>query len=120
MYVRCSAFICSAALALAGLTGCVSIVPAPTRDDARWAEARWPGTTVATLARGRTLYVDKCAGCHHLRPPARVVGHGFPQDLDVMAHKAHLRRAERDLIARYLVAVTRAEVRTEGGERAAR
>jgi hypothetical protein len=103
-----------------GLGGCVSAVPSPTRDDARWAQSRWPDTTVDVLAQGRALYVDKCAGCHQVRPARRVVRRGFPQNFDEMARKAHLSPAERNLILRYLVAVTRFDQSTAGGERASR
>lgn len=87
------------------LAGCgASMIVHPTDAHVRWADARWPGTTLEQLQDGRSLYVHKCAGCHALRRPTQVVGRGWPRKFDEMAGKAHLTRQEYALIGRYLEA----------------
>lgn len=52
--------------------GCAAGLPAPTAGDASRAGQRFPGASVDRLARGRTLYVQTCAGCHSLKSPDEV------------------------------------------------
>jgi mono/diheme cytochrome c family protein len=66
---------------------------------------RWPGTTVEDLARGRTLYVRRCSGCHNLVLPQAFPPEKWPKLVDEMAARARLRPAERDDVVRFLVAV---------------
>lgn len=66
---------------------------------------RWPGTTVADLERGRTLYVLRCSGCHTLLLPATRRPQEWPRLVDEMAEKARLKPGERDDVVRFLVAV---------------
>ncbi|MCC6899463.1 MAG: hypothetical protein IT377_10840 [Polyangiaceae bacterium] len=52
--------------------GCAAGLPAPTSGDVTRAEQRFPGASAERLARGRTLYVRTCAGCHSLKSPDEV------------------------------------------------
>ncbi|HSD28943.1 MAG TPA: hypothetical protein VLL75_16710 [Vicinamibacteria bacterium] len=67
--------------------------------------ARWPGTTVEDLERGRRLYVRRCSGCHNLVLPSAHSPRRWPELVDEMVKEARLRPGERDDVVRFLVAV---------------
>lgn len=96
----------AAVLGVAAAVGCASAIPHATTTQADWASAQWPGTTTESLADARSLYVAKCAGCHSLYPPQRVVSGDFPANLEEMAARAELDDTQRELITRYLLTVT--------------
>jgi hypothetical protein len=99
---------CSAAAFVAiALSACSTVVPRPTQDDGMWASQQWPGSTVATLAHGRDLYVAKCSGCHSLYAPTAVPPSRWPSTVDDMVQNAGLRPDERDLIVHYLLTASR-------------
>ena len=96
------------ALALfAGALACTSALPQPTQADAAKAAERWPGTTQADLARGRGLYVDKCAGCHALKAPNEVPVERWIEEIEEMRkeHDVALSDSEAQAILVYLVGV---------------
>lgn len=72
-----------------------------------WARTRWPDATVATLARGRALYANKCGGCHELYGADHRTAEQWPRQVDEMRSRANLEQSERDLIVRYLVTAGR-------------
>ena len=84
------------------LAGCAAAVPHPDVADERRAAGRWPGTTIDDLERGRSLFVDRCAGCHDLPRPDQKSADEWPGLVADMADGARLSRADRDLVARYL------------------
>lgn len=105
MRASCSRFICSGALALL-LAACVGQVPEPTDAHVAAASARWPGTTRALLARGRTLYVNRCSGCHSLVLPQAQTPEAWPHAVEEMSERAALSPEETEEVIRYLVAVS--------------
>jgi hypothetical protein len=92
--------------------GCAAALRQATAEDAVRLSPRWPGTTVADLERGRSLYVRRCSGCHNLVLPRSFPAERWPGLLDDMAAKARLGRGEREDVVRFLVAV--ASDREEG------
>ena len=94
------------ALAAALLGACAGQVPEPTAAHVAVAAAEWPGTTRETLARGRTLYVYRCSGCHSLVLPGAQTPEEWPNAVYEMSERAALSRAETDAVVRYLVAVS--------------
>ena len=51
-------------LGLSGLIGCASVVPEPTME-----MAGGDAAALEALREGRSLYVNKCSGCHALIAP---------------------------------------------------
>lgn len=90
----------------AAVIGCATLAQ-PTTVDAAWAAEQWPGTTQADLARGRSLYVKRCAGCHALRQPERYPSSTWQHHVDEMAKRSALVSDERDLLLRFLVTMSR-------------
>lgn len=80
-------------------------VPMPTPRQADAAAQRWPGTTANDLADGRTLYVERCAGCHSLPLPNAYHANAWPKVIDEMADRAHLSKDERTRVLHYLETV---------------
>jgi mono/diheme cytochrome c family protein len=91
-------------IALTLFGACARIqMPTPTGADAARAGSRWPGTTVADLDRGRSLYVAHCSSCHQPVAPTRIPANEWPAHLEEMAERAHLSTEEASLVERYLV-----------------
>jgi len=91
------------ALALLLGAGCAAPLAHPTLRDALVAQERWPEATVASLEAGRRLFVYRCSGCHRLHQPRERAPEVWPEVLDDMERGAHVTRAERELIERFLV-----------------
>jgi mono/diheme cytochrome c family protein len=87
------------------LAACAPAIPRPNAADADWASARWPETSLASLAEGRTVYVENCGGCHVLYDPARAWR--AREELEEMSDRAHLSRSERVQLARWLETAAR-------------
>jgi hypothetical protein len=81
-------------------------VPVPTPQQAESAAQRWPGTTSEDLVAGRTLYVDRCSGCHTLPLPDSKSAEAWPKVIDEMADRSKLTKDERTRVLRYLVTVS--------------
>lgn len=94
------------AAAFAVVLGCATLAQ-PTPVDAAWAAARWPDASEDELRRGRALYVKRCAGCHAVRLPERYPSSTWEQHVDEMATRAELPAAERELMLRYLLTMSR-------------
>lgn len=88
------------------LWGCASVVVHPSGRDASWASQKWPGTTVADLEQGRTVFVSHCAGCHNLPSPGSKTPDEWASVVGEMAAGARLDAADQDLVLRYLSAVS--------------
>jgi mono/diheme cytochrome c family protein len=86
--------------------GCATAVVQPTREDVTWASTLWPETTLEDLQRGRTLYVGKCAGCHHLHRPDEYSADRWRTLVDEMRKEAKVSEAEGALILKYLSAAS--------------
>ena len=95
-------------LLLLPLIGCSAELPHVTVADAARVNGNFPGATVAQLEHGRTLYVERCAGCHQLREPASETPLAWPQLVADMrdSHGVHLTRDDERGITAYLVSVS--------------
>jgi len=82
--------------------GCATTVLQPTPADVQWAQTRWPAVTLEDLQDGRSLYVQKCASCHHLRDPAKYEPGRWPELLAKMQPKAKIDEAQVQLLVQYL------------------
>jgi len=94
------------------LLGCASYLVQPTPEDVQWAMAQGHETTLQELQQGRTLYVQKCAGCHNLHRPDEYAPEEWDVQLDEMTQEEDvvLSPEQRELIGRYLM-VASARVR---------
>lgn len=104
--IRYSAWLALCAVAIAAVIGCATLAQ-PTAADAAWAAERWPEVKQADLQRGRALYVKRCTGCHALRLPERFPPSTWEHHVDEMAKRAHLPKAEREPMLRYLLTMSR-------------
>lgn len=91
-------------LALASQLGC-SVLVHPSDLHLAWASARWPDTTLAELAQGRTEYVDHCSGCHTLVRPETEDADSWPDHVAEMEdeHGVELTPDEKRRIVRFLM-----------------
>jgi mono/diheme cytochrome c family protein len=89
-----------------GVSACATAVIRPDAGDAHWASERWPGTTVEDLARGREVFVGRCAGCHTLPRPDVKTTEEWAGVVAEMAPGARLSSEDRDLVLRYLSAAS--------------
>jgi hypothetical protein len=92
-----------AALLLLLAVGCAGQLPPPTEADALRASARFPGTTVASLAHGQKLYVERCSSCHALPLPHHKSPDAWPKLVDEMKERSRMSDATAQEISRYLV-----------------
>jgi mono/diheme cytochrome c family protein len=87
------------------LAGCESISFAPPPPvTAQMAARKGQHVDVATLDRGRTLFVHRCIECHTLPPFWYYQAKDWPHLVDTMAHRARLKPGERDAIVAYILA----------------
>ncbi|HEX3773697.1 MAG TPA: hypothetical protein VHV51_04480 [Polyangiaceae bacterium] len=96
------------ALTLSSLAACTAALPHATGADAARLNATYPGATVAGLEHGRSLYVERCAGCHELREPSSQTPLAWPTLVAEMRdeHGVHLTTDEERGIVAYLVSVS--------------
>jgi len=93
-----------AALAILLLAaGCAGRLPPPTEADALRASARFPGTTLAQLAHGQKLYIDRCSSCHALPHPQQKRPDDWPRMVDEMKERSRMSDTVASEISRYLV-----------------
>ena len=62
---------------------------------------------LVTLNEGRRLFVSRCIQCHTLPPFWHYSAKDWPGIVDSMAHRANLKRNERDAIVAYILAARR-------------
>jgi mono/diheme cytochrome c family protein len=62
---------------------------------------------LATLNEGRRLFVSRCIDCHTLPPFWHYSAKDWPGLVESMAHRANLKRNERDAIVAYILAARR-------------
>lgn len=95
--------------ALAGaLPACGVDVPRATPLDAQRAAQKHPGTTVADLDRGRSMYLSKCTSCHRPVAPRSIQSAHWPEHVGEMSERAHLTSEDRDAILLYLMTIAEA------------
>lgn len=93
---------------LAAAAACVGGLPHPTQVDLERARVEDSQVTLVDLERGRSTYMQRCAGCHALRDPGALTPEAWPAAVDKMQGKEHVRLSaeERDDILRYLRAAS--------------
>jgi len=87
-----------------GLLGCVAALPEPTAAHLALAQAEEPAVSMMDLQRGRSLYTQRCASCHALRPPGERAPDAWPDEVARMQreHGVRLSDDEKLDIVRYL------------------
>lgn len=86
-------------LALAAAAGCAVSIPEPTPQMAAGDDA-----VLSDLKAGRTLYVNKCSGCHSLHPVEKYSDATWTSEVEEMTrlNKVKLRPEERARLLLYL------------------
>ena len=78
------------------LTACSAKLVTPTQTDADRVAQRMPGTTLADLQEGKTLFEAKCTQCHGIKKPASKTESEWQHIVPIMAKRAE--KANKDLI----------------------
>jgi hypothetical protein len=86
---------------LAGCTSTYAPPPATEKMAKTWAKQH---VKIATLREGRTLFVSRCIECHTLPAYWHYRMNDWPEIVDSMAHRASLKKTERDAVVAYLQA----------------
>lgn len=82
------------------LTGCVSSLPTPRKEDLK--QDLFDTVGLNELFDGRTLYITKCSGCHSLYLPTQYSSSSWDTILTVMNPKAKVTNDEALRIRMYL------------------
>ena len=82
-------------------------IPRPDDSHVARVQPRWPDTTRAQLEEGRELYVSHCGGCHPLHRPEELDATRWSTVVGDMSERAKLDGRERDLVLRYLSALSK-------------
>jgi mono/diheme cytochrome c family protein len=88
------------------ISACTAAMQEPDARDARWAETRWPGTTIGDLRGGMHLFESKCASCHALPDPGIKSPDQWANVIGEMAPRARLSDDQRESVLRYLSAAS--------------
>jgi len=86
--------------------GCAGALEYPIDRDVAWSQAHGADVGMEQLQAGRSSYVSKCAGCHHLHRPEEYAPPEWPELVAKMSARARLTADERRLIASYLSATS--------------
>ena len=81
----------------------IAYLPEPDDVMVAAAAAQFPDATVATLAEGRALVLDRCSGCHAAPGPADVRDPDWPEVFPAMVEEAELTATEAERVRAYLV-----------------
>lgn len=99
-----------AILSLLILTACSVKLVAPTQTDADRVAQRMPGTTLADLQEGKSLFETKCTQCHGIKKPSSKTESEWQQIIPIMAKRAEKDHAQlitghdQEQIMKYLTA----------------
>jgi hypothetical protein len=91
------------------LVGCQSTNYAPLVTSQMATARKGERVELAMLREGRTLFVHRCIECHTLPLLWHYSTEDWPGIVDSMSHRASLKRAEREAIVAYILAVRFAE-----------
>src|SRR5215217_7926085 len=89
-------------LALVFLAACTKLL-SPTQGDADRAATKFPGTTLADLNQGKTLYEQNCGKCHGLKKPTSESEEGWRKIMPPMAKKAKINAQQEEMILKYVL-----------------
>lgn len=84
------------------IAACTAAMPVVTEADVERARAESPEVTMASLERGRTLYLARCASCHEAYHPATRTVVEWDEALVEMSDRARLKLGDRALVRDYL------------------
>ena len=98
-------FIALAALGLTLGAGCAAALPRPSSATVARAQGRWPDSSLAQLEQGRSMFVQRCSGCHALPLPDSRTEAEWKKVMDEMAAEAKLTPDERVLVERFVLSV---------------
>ncbi len=96
-------FIAFAALGLTLGAGCAAALPHPSAASAARAQGRWPDSSLAQLEQGRSVFAQRCSGCHALPLPDSRTEAEWKKVLDEMAAEAKLTPEERVKVERFVL-----------------
>jgi len=86
------------------LIACASYKPiAPSQTDATRAAQQFPGTTLADLEQGKSIFEQSCNKCHSLKKPFTKDAETIKQVLPKMAKRAKIDSKQEDLVLKYLL-----------------
>jgi cytochrome c1 len=83
--------------------------PTPGPADAALAATKFPGTTLAQLQEGQTLYKANCVRCHELIPPKARTEAIWREVTPPMAQKARIDATTEAKILAYVVTMSQAK-----------
>ena len=86
------------------LAACASFKPmAPAQSDADRAAQKFPGTTLADLTEGKSIFETKCHKCHSLKKPFGKSDEAIEKSLPRMAKRANIDSKQQDMVLKYLL-----------------
>jgi len=74
-----------------------------SESDASRAAAKYPGASLVSLQKGKTLYEENCGKCHGLKSPTAYNEEQWGKHVKRMAPKAKIDKPTEDLILQYVV-----------------
>ncbi|MBT9555557.1 MAG: hypothetical protein IV100_05975 [Myxococcales bacterium] len=92
--------------AAALLTACAPGLAVPADADVTRGRPAHPDLTLDELNQGRSKYVAKCAGCHHLYSPAALEPESWRGMVAEMRDRSNLTDAEEQAILTYLTVMS--------------
>lgn len=91
-------------LLISVFAGCAAYKPiTPLQGDAVRASQKFPGTTLADLQEGRSIFESSCSKCHSLKKPFKKSEEIVRSAMPRMAKRAKLDSKQEDLVLKYLV-----------------
>ena len=98
-------FLSAAILMLAACASKKVTVSLSEADGSR-AAAKYPGASLASLQKGKTLYEENCGKCHGLKSPSEYNEEQWGKHVKRMAPKARIDKPTEDLILQYVVTMS--------------
>lgn len=89
--------------------GCAAPLVKPTQTDADRAHTKWENANLASLELGRTVYSERCGGCHKLYSPNAFSEKKWLHEIPKMSTKANLTSREQQLVREYLLTMREAK-----------
>ncbi len=92
------------------IVSCAAYKPlTPSQTDANRAQQKFPGTTLADLEQGKSIFEHSCNKCHSLKKPFTNDEATVRQVLPKMAKRAKLDNHQEDLVLKYLLTMKSAK-----------
>jgi|SRR6185436_5382999 len=86
------------------LVACAAYKPVvPTQTDADRAAQKFPGTTLAELNEGKSIFESHCNKCHSLNKPFKKTEEEIRNILPKMAKKAKIDSKQEELVLKFLL-----------------